>query len=287
MDFWNYTTTREACSKAGGADPPDAFYESAMAKAVAMRSAQFLYQLRNERDWEQQRRPYYNVWPSILPMLTRLNLDLDSVLIQLPMPALCVRLPKQQNPLAFDWKGQTFHIRCMLVGDMGDGQAISLLIDVGEIMNNGAFDMPIYSYSNFPKQEGLTVEQSLAGLEKKGRCAELGVQLPDALVTDCVRLCCSLCLLENDPSVIEPDVLSKDRVRYEASGDDKYIDKAHRRGKVGWNVGRQIEVAPHYRRPHMMLAWTGAGRAVPKVVPRRGSVVHREKVEKVPSGFGG
>ncbi len=67
----------------------------------------------------------------------------------------------------------------------------------------------------------------------------------------------------------------------------KHIDKAHRRGKVGWNVGRHIEVAPHYRRPHMTLVWTGSARAVPKVVPRRGSVVHREKVEKVPSGFGG
>jgi hypothetical protein len=32
---------------------------------------------------------------------------------------------------------------------------------------------------------------------------------------------------------------------------------------------------------------SSSGRAVPKVVPRRGSVVHREKVEKVPSGFGG
>ncbi len=40
-----------------------------------------------------------------------------------------------------------------------------------------------------------------------------------------------------------------------------------------------------YRRPHMALVWTGQGRAVPKVVPRRGSVVHREKVERVPSGF--
>ena len=54
-----------------------------------------------------------------------------------------------------------------------------------------------------------------------------------------------------------------------------------------WNVGRHIEVAPHYRRPHMTtLGWAGQGRAAPKIVPRRGSVVHREAVEKVPSGFG-
>jgi hypothetical protein len=61
--------------------------------------------------------------------------------------------------------------------------------------------------------------------------------------------------------------------------------------KVGWKVGRHIEVASHYRRPHMTLVWTDRGRAVPRVVPRvvprRGSVVHRELVEKVPSGFGG
>jgi len=84
-----------------------------------------------------------------------------------------------------------------------------------------------------------------------------------------------------------PDVLSKDRAKFADTGAQKYIDKAHRRGKIGWNVGRQIEVAPHYRRPHMTLVWTGPGRAVPRVVPRRGSVVHREVVERVPSGFGG
>jgi hypothetical protein len=64
-----------------------------------------------------------------------------------------------------------------------------------------------------------------------------------------------------------------------------YVDKTYRRGKIGGNAGRRIEVAPHYRCPHMALVWTGRGRAVPKVAPRRGSVVHRELVGKVPNGF--
>jgi hypothetical protein len=54
--------------------------------------------------------------------------------------------------------------------------------------------------------------------------------------------------------VIEPDVLSKDRDKFERGGDRKYVDKAPRRGKIGWNVERHIDVAPHYRRPHMALA---------------------------------
>jgi hypothetical protein len=65
------------------------------------------------------------------------------------------------------------------------------------------------------------------------------------------------------------------------------MEKAHRRGKIGWDVGKHIEVIPHFRRPHMTLVWTGSGRAVPKIVPRRGSIVHREAVEKLPSGWEG
>ncbi len=49
----------------------------------------------------------------------------------------------------------------------------------------------------------------------------------------------------NDPDAITPDVPADDRQKYEASGDQKYVDRAHRRGKLGWNVGQQIEVMPH------------------------------------------
>jgi len=47
------------------------------------------------------------------------------------------------------------------------------------------------------------------------------------------------------------------------------------------------DVAPNYQRPHMTLLWMGRGRAAPRIVTRRGTIVHRQAVEKVPSGFGG
>ena len=291
MDFHTYITMRDWTRRADPEDrlaqDIDQFYKRAQADAVKMGSSQFFNQMLTEQGWEKSRRPYYNLWPSIVPMLTRLDLDLDSDLIRLPLPALCIRFPKDpaKNPLKFDWKGEEVPVRCIMMAEINQGTGISVLIDIGEVM--GEIGLPVYTYRNFPRKPGLTVEQSLAGLGTNGLFADIGIQVPDSLVMDCVRLCCSLCLLENDPSIISPDVLADDRAKYEASGDQKYVEKAHRRGKVGWDVGKHIEVIPHYRRPHMALVWTGRGRAVPKVVPRKGSVVHREAVEKLPSGFGG
>ena len=103
--------------------------------------------------------------------------------------------------------------------EINQGTGLSVLVDIGELMSE--VGVPVYTYRNFPRRPGLTVEQSLASLGTKGLFADIGVQVPDSLVMDCVRLCCSLCLLENDPSIISPDVLADYRAKFEASGDQK------------------------------------------------------------------
>jgi hypothetical protein len=82
----------------------------------------------------------------------------------------------------------------------------------------------------------------------------MGVAVPELLIGDCVRLCCSLCLLENTPEVVSPDDLVHDRAKFEASGDHRYIE-AHRCGKVGWDGGhsevtRAGQVSPNPALPH-------------------------------------
>ena len=196
-------------------------------------------------------------------------------LIQLPLPALCIRLPKDKNPLTFDWKGKEVSVRCMLLGEMNDGSGISVLIDIGELMPEIGF--PVYSYRNFRRQEGLTVEKALGEL-KKDWSAEVGIAIPDPLINDCVRLCCSLCLLENDPEVISPDVLADDRAKFEETGDQKYVDKARRRGKVGWDVGRHIE----WFRITVARTWPWCGR-----VGAGGAADRATAGEHCPSGGGG
>jgi len=53
MDFYTYTTNQDACTKAGVFQDAETFYRLGFAEARAVRSAQFYYQLKNERDWEQ------------------------------------------------------------------------------------------------------------------------------------------------------------------------------------------------------------------------------------------
>jgi hypothetical protein len=242
-----------------------------------------LMQAVHEWRWETLRRPYYNVYPSVIPMLTRLNLDLDFDFIRLPTPSLCVRLPKNpaKNPLSFDWKGEKVHVCSILMGEGFDGKGIRIHVDIGALRPGC---MRLHPHLNLCSAPGRTLEQCLSDAATLPSEAN-AITVPDSLMHDCLRLCCTLCLLGSDPELISPDVLANDRAAYQQTGLRKYVEKAHRRGKLGWDVGRHIEVMPHYRRPHLMLAWTGKGHTVPKIVPRKGCLVHRDVVEKVPAGF--
>jgi hypothetical protein len=167
-------------------------------------------------------------------------------------------------------------------------EGISIWTDFGETMGTAGLatepiirDFPILTYINMPIQQGISVDESSTMLHDDPS-ATYGIRMPKSTRSDIIRLVCTLCLLENDPSVIEPDVLDKDRAKYELDPSQIIVDRAVRRGKVGWNVGRKIEVSPHIRGPSpIALYWTGKGRTVPLIRYRKGCVVHKELINKV------
>lgn len=245
-------------------------------------------QYRSEISWLEAGRPYYLVYPAIIPTLVKLDLDLDSTLFSLPLDALSIRLPKTQNPFTFEDNGtQAVRViqacRNPYIKHFGtDYSGMTLWLDIGERLEG----IPIYVFRTFRQVEGLSVNQALAELLISDSM-KVGLQVPNELIYSCVKLVLTLCLLGNDPELITPDVLSKDRANFERSRDQKYVEKAIRRGKRGWVVGAGWEVMPHYRRPHLGLRWTGEGRKIPKIVPISGAVVKRHKLAEVPTGFQG
>jgi hypothetical protein len=112
------------------------------------------------------------------------------------------------------------------------------------------------------------------------------VLIPKTLFDAAIKIVCVCLLLENDPKVIQPDVLNDDLAKWKATLDPKYVEKAKRRGKFGWVIGRDIEVSPHMRGPSLFaLYWTGKGRTIPIIRHRAGCIVHRKVIEKIPTGY--
>ena len=302
MQFWQYRTTRANLR----ALIPDAnhakesirdFYAGTMAfSAAELHSAAALRQQLLEGWWEIDRCPYYRVYPSIIPMLLRLNLNFDAGLVKLPPPmrTFAVHFPKAEHQLSFDDNGSHYLIRSLMFGPVTlqvkqqQVRGISIWTDFGETLgmagqtnNLRLKDFPLLSYINMPVEDGVTVEVA-SNMLLPDPGATFGIMMPPQIKSGIIKLICTLCLLEHDPAIIEPDVLDKDRAKYEAHPDQAIVDRAIRRGKVGWNVGRKIEVMPHVRGPSpLALYWTGKGRAVPLIRYRKGCIVHRELIGKV------
>lgn len=247
------------------------------------------------RQWKADGKPYYLVYPKIFPALA--NLDLSRVPAhslassEAPMNLL-LRMPEG----AFVYDGlelRTVYISAQRITVESEGVVLDndgrlrldmlVGLDFGETCDLGI--LPIYTMRTFALGQNSVTDQIRA--KPTHPSAQEGIVAPDDMIHDAVSLACAVRLLGNDPDLIEPDILSSDRDRYENADLEtrqRLIDKAQRRGKRGWRLGRAMGVSPHFRSAHPALVWTGTGRTIPKIVMRKGSVVHRKAVTKVPTG---
>lgn len=265
------------------------FYAEMIALAVSRNRPMERIQGAAELNWFRLKRPFYNVWPGVIPLFLGLKLDIDTGLIKLPEEPAYFRLPTEKNPLQFKAGEQTWAVRTILAQPVparcDNPPKLLLIIDIGERDELGG---TIFSIRNFPFRQGLTLEDSLAQLPRHAS-ADKGVLVPEETFQNCTRLVCGVYLLDQgDSDLIQPVVLQKDAQKFEATGDSQYIERARRRGTTGWHIGRQIERAPHFRAAHLAIYWTGPGRQK-AVVKLRGAdkpiIVHRRQVEKLPTGF--
>lgn len=215
----------------------------------------------SERNWFTQCRPYYKVWPSVIGGLCRINLDLTLSQLALPGLIIVIRFPKGGEPSS----------ECHLLESL--------------------FTASIPGYGFIALVNGSTGGSQWTGIRALSDETHISEfvrasgDIPAGLEETAFKIAISCHLLANDPSIIQPDVLAADRDKFDATGDPKYIEKAKRRGIIGWRIGEAYEACPHYRRPHFALRHTGKGRTVPRIVAVKGSVVHRSKIEKVPTGY--
>lgn len=275
MVWHEYATLHTICRRLG-TESADRGSQTAWYRehAMTLPDATSRAQAANEGAWIADRRPYYDVWPAVVDSLAHVALDLDASLIRLPLRQMLLRYS-----VGHELAAGTRRVRTIFAARQatGRGEGLALWCDVGEVRSS----VPIYSYLVFALTSGRTVEHCMAALDR--------VETDDAAETHAlwsavVRTVVTTCLLGQDPDLVRPVVLAADEAEYEATGDARLVERAVKRGRRGWSIGRHVESSPHYRRPHFSLRWTGAGRAVPKVVPVKGSIVHRRRLAEVPTG---
>lgn len=244
------------------------------------------WELTSDYLWDVAGKPYYSVWPSILPALTKVRLDIPGEIIKLPLPQILIRFPKPYGYQVGDFSVRTILAASVVsraTTESDDCLGLAVFCDFGETRTEGGIFGPVYTSTTIPL-DSKTIEEALSQAN-----SNTPVQIEEP-TDEPIRIAVAIALMASDPDLITADVLAKDRHKLDSpslteSELQAIIDRAHRRGKKGWEVGRNIEVDPHYRRPYLGLRWTGEGRKVPKIVPVKGCIVKREKAVTVPTGY--
>jgi hypothetical protein len=251
-----------------------------------------LYQ--SEYWWIKRNRPYFKLWPSLVQNLTKLKLDIYSDLVPMP-PVLPIVIRFQEYGVSM------FPETASILLDIVRVNPLELAFPAGSrtlvVCSRHISDQKLSETVHAVLRPGETVEECL-NIEKFPQCNldYVGNKIKNSDILEFdnidylkIKLALSLCLLANDPSIIKPDVLAADRERFDNTNDEelkkRLIEKARKRGIVGWRIGESYETIPHFRRPHVALRWTKKGRTVPRIVPIKGAVVHRQKLTEVPTGY--
>jgi hypothetical protein len=249
----------------------------------------------HEYNWKRNGSPYYHVYPSIIPCLQKVTLDLPSDSFKLPLDDLQVRFPSSQPTKLGRYTLESAMVHRTRVRTP-ESEAEEAAAAAAGIPHNPEHDRrgvvwwlmvtelkPLAMYGCIAQEPGRSVEEELL----RTPTIYGGFDNPDEkqLLVDFSRLIVGLSLLASDPEIVQPEVLATDQSRYDRTGEQSLVDKAIRRGKFGFTIAKKLEMSPHLRRPHFAIRWTGPGSKVPILKPIKGSVVHREKISQIPTGY--
>jgi hypothetical protein len=263
------------------------------------------------------RKPYFKLWPGIVPYLAKLDLSLVEFKdMDLPYPVIQFQFAEGEeletaspfNPQLGYGLDDKFFVRTVMFSKVMPD------LDANDNIQTKAVDNVIFAYVQGFRAKTPNVNAFIQftmrseGFTNLGDCVNAIADSEDRSVmlkhtddgtdkmeevqgswdatntlADVFKVCCGSLLLSRDKdTLIEADVLKKDLARYLTDFEQKYVDRAHRNGKVGWNVGREMDKNPHFRRGHFMILKAGvAGRALKRFVWRKGHVVKREVAKEV------
>jgi hypothetical protein len=214
-------------------------------------------------DWRLKKQPFFNIYPVIVECLKNTNADIDIGMIEKniihELGVIEVRTCEgcEIPPFFMGFESNA------LFEDGHRGDAVFVF----SVTEDGTYTFNIRS----------------------GRKPMLGNGADEEIpfLTKITKLAIGVLMLAGNPEFCTPVLLARDRHKAGTDEEAAALAKAKKRGVVGFSLGEHIQIGPHVRRPHFGIRWTGKGAEVPKYVPIKGCMVHRNKLLEVPTGFDG
>lgn len=248
-----------------------------------------------EFNWGMAGRPYYHLYPFVAESLVKSKLEVPGQhfikSVEALPPEIQVSLPVGSELSLGTKKVRTFlvqRVQMEVNGNQDLCNGVFLMVDVGERKKRGndetEWNAPVYNRVCVPLTTQ-TVFEEYENLELEGQDQD------DREITKiCLKLYVALSMLVDDPEMVKPDVLAADRGKYEdaktVAQRITIVERARRRGKNGWIVGKDVEFAPHIRRSHFAIRWMGHGDdKTPVLRPIKAAVVKRKSITEIPTGY--
>jgi hypothetical protein len=239
-----------------------------------------LRQVQTEEHFIQNKRPFYKIYPGVTESLTRLGIEkLDISKIRPPVNPLSLEFPVDRPLIA------------------GTRKIVNILFmefeDVDSLFIEYRSHIDTFGVFLFPRKYE-QIMQILESVSESHRETQMTV----------LQIVFGVCLIpQSDTDAIVPIVLNRDREKFEATGDVKYIDRAKRRGVHGWEIGKknatseEVEAfrqqgeagrkSPHWRMGHFAIRHTGEGRSTPVIRWIKKTFINENLLKEMPHGYHG
>ena len=226
------------------------------------------------------RRPFYRVYPGVMTAILGIGIEkVDISKVHPPVNGLAIEFAEGHF-----LRGDHFEISNLMIAEISE--QVTCIEYIHSNGNQGFF--------LFPRKYPSILDYF------RGK--------PDtdqSLINQITQIVFGICMIpQSDTSLIKPLVLNRDKEKFAATGDLKFIDRAKRNGVHGWDVGKDIPTpeemeafrqqqgepgrkSPHWRMGHFAIRHTGEGRSVPVIRWINETFVNKDLWKKVPHGYYG
>ena len=193
-------------------------------------------------------------------MFLNTKLDVPGKYLHAPFSSFLIRLPQGHGCTGLTAEGR--ELQSVLVTEVTKEETIELLeplehehmfilwMSFGEVYEG----MPYYIFQTMKFRPGETIENAVARQRQPDKIdqksLDIGVNITNEIINNCVRLTVSTCFLATGADrIVEPDVLSRDMHKFINARRTKNIervvqlhDRAKRRGKYGWTLEKEVNI---------------------------------------------